>query len=140
MSLFSNGILIGHVSAWWQADFEKCSASDCSQIYRAIVAYSIIYRKTDVLQVFRTFKSMLNDNLNLCHQSECTNIFMKSQRLARIYSEKKPYINFISRKCKLALSHEVYKGVYNYQLFSIINFTRKFCYWHRLILSYLLIC
>ena len=77
---------------------------------------------------------MFNGNLNLRHQSEWTNIFDKSQRMVRMCSaEKKVYVNFVRRKYySLALNHEVYSKVYIHQLFSIsINFTGKFCHWHR---------
>ena len=53
-----------------------------------------------------------------------------------VFTWKKPYINFISRKyykfAFVVLTHVMYSEVYNHQLFIIsINFTHKFCYWHR---------
>ena len=83
---------------------------------------------------YSILKIMFNGNLNLRHQSEWTNIFDKSQRMVRMCSaEKKVYVNFVRRKYySLALNHEVYSKVYIHQLFSIsINFTGKFCHWHR---------
>ena len=75
---------------------ETRSDSDCCQIHRAILAYSVTYVKAVVLQVFfvlcySIFKSMLNDNLNIGHQNECTNILKKSRRMARMYGFK-PWI------------------------------------------------
>ena len=40
------------ITSWFSEVIEKCSVSDYYQIYRIILVYSIIYRKTDVLQVF----------------------------------------------------------------------------------------
>ena len=87
-----------------------------------------MFYKSFVQLYYCILKCMLNDNLNLRHQSEFTNI-LRNHR-------EKPYINFISRKYYtlvfVAFTHVVYNKVYSYQLFSIsINFTRKFCYWHR---------
>ena len=40
------------ITSWFSEVIEKCSVSDYYQIYRVTLVYSIIYRKTDVLQVF----------------------------------------------------------------------------------------
>ena len=108
-----------------------------------------MFCKSFVLLYYCFLKSMLNDNLNLRHQSEFTSIWRNHRAwpdpiqlrksLHKFYQQKilyTSYINFISRKfytlAFVALAHVVYKEVYNHQLFSIsVNFTRRFCYWHR---------
>ena len=122
--------------SWFLKVIEKCSVSDCFQIYGAILAYSIIYRKTDVLQV--SCFDLLQYSLNyLKRQFKLTSTKRVHKHYEKItddgqdvHSWEKPYIYFISRKyCSLALNHEICSEVYNHQLFSIsINFTPKFSY------------
>ena len=120
------------ITSWFLEEIEKCSASDCSQIYRAILVHSIVYWKTDVLQVF-CFALLLwltSPKRVYKHFWEIT------EHGQNLFSWEKPYINFISRKhytlAFVALTHVSYSEVYNHQLFSIsINFTRKSCYSHR---------
>ena len=63
--------------------------------------------------------------------------FEKSQSMVRTYSAEKNLPLILSAEniiytCLVASTHLVYNKVYNHQLFSIsINFTCKFCYWHR---------
>ena len=45
---------------------------------------------------FTWLKSMLNDNLNLLHQSEGTNISKKLQRMARMYPAEKNLTKILS--------------------------------------------
>ena len=94
-----------------------------------------MFCKSFVLLYYCILKSMLNDNLNLLHQSEFTNILRNHRALSERIQLRKTLYEFyqlkILRTCFVALTHIVYNEVYIHQLFSIsINFT-LFCYWHR---------
>ena len=92
--------------------------------------------KSFVLLYYCILKCILNDNLNLRHQSQFTH-FEKSQSMVRAYSAEKKLTSILSAKkyytlAFISLTHLVYNELSNHHLFSIsINFTRKFCYWHR---------
>ena len=94
-----------------------------------------MFCKSFVLLYYYIPKSMLNDNLNLRHQKEFTNILRNRRAQSEHIQLRKTFYKFYQQKiyiCFRCFDHVVYNEVYNHQLFSIsINFARKFCYWHR---------